>query len=437
VTAGVTRQEKGGEIVKIFVLNADKTPLMPCYHRRAIEMLKTGRAAVYRRVPFTIILKEYRNAPITQPVELRVDPGSKTTGLALVSRNTVIFAANLVHRGEIIHKRLQQRAAYRRRRRTANLRYRQARFNNRTRQPGWLPPSLQSRVDNITSWASLLSKRVPLTSIAVETVRFDLQKLVNPEISGVEYQQGELFGYEVREYLLEKWHRACAYCDAQNVPLEIDHIVPRSAGGSNRISNLTLACRTCNDAKGSQPIEVFLAHDPERLARILAHRKTPLKDAAAVNATRYAIGNALKAFGLPTTFWSGGRTKMNRVKQGYEKDHWIDAACVGESGANVTIPFGIKAITIRAIGRGTRQVRKTDDHGFPRGGAKRTKDVRGFRSGDIAKLNQPSGKYAGTYVGIVTVRARGHFDIATARGKITAPFTRFTLLQRSFGYAVA
>ncbi len=423
--------------MKVFVLNADKTSLMPCYHRRAIEMLKTGRAAVYRRVPFTIILKTQIDSPAFQPIEFRIDPGSKTTGLALVSINTVIFAANLAHRGEMIRKKLQQRAAYRRRRRNANLRHRPARFDNRTRKPGWLPPSLQSRVDNVKSWATLLAKRVPLTSISIETVRFDLQKLVNPEVSGVEYQQGELVGYEVREYLLEKFHRTCAYCDAQTLPLEIEHVVPRRAGGSNRISNLTLACHACNDAKGSKPVEAFLANDPARLARILARCKAPLKDAAAVNATRYAISNALKAFGLPTSFWSGGRTKMNRVKQGYEKDHWIDAACVGESGANVAIPFDMKAIEIKAIGRGSRQVRRADAYGFPKGAAKRTKDVRGFRSGDLAKLDQTCGKYAGAHVGVISVRARGDFDIATATGKITAPFTRFTLLQRSSGYAVA
>jgi hypothetical protein len=48
-----------------------------------------------------------------------------------------------------------------------------------------------------------------------------LQKLENPEISGIAYQQGTLAGYELREYLLEKWGRKCAYCDATNVPLQI------------------------------------------------------------------------------------------------------------------------------------------------------------------------------------------------------------------------
>ncbi|MFN2411424.1 MAG: HNH endonuclease, partial [Halomonas sp.] len=89
----------------------------------------------------------------------------------------------------------------------------------------------------------------PITAISQELVRFDLQKLENPEISGIEYQQGNLLGYEIREYLLEKWGRECAYCTATDTPLQIEHIAPKASGGSNRISNLTLACHDCNQEK--------------------------------------------------------------------------------------------------------------------------------------------------------------------------------------------
>jgi 5-methylcytosine-specific restriction endonuclease McrA len=345
--------------MKVFVLNADRTPLMPCWPRRAIELLKTKRAAVYRRVPFTIILKEQLTEPILQPVELRLDPGSKTTGVALVASDHVAFAINLEHRGHAINDKLEKRRALRRNRRARKTRYRPARFNNRRRYEGWLPPSLKSRVDNVLSWARKLARTVPLTSIAVETVRFDLQKIQNPEIVGVEYQQGELLGYEVREYLLEKWNRQCAYCDANNLALQVEHIVPRSHGGSNRVSNLTIACEPCNQAKSNRSLEDFLAHDVVRLDRINRQRRKPLKDAAAVNATRYAIGTALQSLGLPTTFWSGGRTKMNRVTQGYEKDHWLDAACVGEHGAQVCIR-AVSPLKMKATGRGSRQVVRSD-----------------------------------------------------------------------------
>jgi 5-methylcytosine-specific restriction endonuclease McrA len=118
-----------------------------------------------------------------------------------------------------------------------------------------MAPSLRSRVDNVLTWAKRLINFAPVSGIVVETVRFDTQLIQNPEISGVEYQQGELAGYEVREYLLEKWGRTCAYCGTGNVPLEVEHIVPRVKGGSNRISNLTLSCKPCNQAKGSKDIQ--------------------------------------------------------------------------------------------------------------------------------------------------------------------------------------
>src|SRR5205814_7612512 len=143
----------------------------------------------------------------------------------------------------------------------------------------WLPPSLESRVCNVITWTKRLTHFCPIAAISQELVKFDLQKMENPEISGVEYQQGELAGYEVREYLLEKWGRKCAYCGKENVPLQIEHIHPRAKGGSDRVSNLCLACEPCNTKKGTQDINKFLAKKPELLNKILAQAKAPLKDA--------------------------------------------------------------------------------------------------------------------------------------------------------------
>ncbi len=421
---------------RTFVLYRDKTPAMPCHPARARALLGAGKAAVFRRAPFTIILT-HRKSGEYQPVALKLDPGSKTTGIALVANEGVVFAANLEHRGAAIKTKLETRRTFRRSRRARKTRYRAPRFDNRTTPEGWLPPSLVSRVQNVASWAQRLMRFAPITSTDVESVRFDMQAMQTPGISGVEYQQGTLIGYEVREYLLEKFNRTCVYCDATGVPLQIEHVVPRAAGGSNRISNLTLACGPCNTAKDTQRIDTFLASTPTRLARIKAQLKTPLHDAAAVNATRYAIGNALKALGLPTAFWSGGRTKMNRMLQGYAKDHWIDAACVGMSGAAVRIAPNTKALAIKAIGRGSRQMCKPDKYGFPRTNAKRVKRTHGFQTGDLVRLVQPSGKYAGTYIGTVAVRARGDFDLKNSIVKITSAAKNFTLLQRTNGYSYA
>lgn len=416
----------------VFVLDRNRKPLMPCHPARARALLRNQRAAVYRRAPFTIILKE-RDSGQTQPVELKADPGSKTTGLALVVEGKrgrkVVWAANLHHRGDAIRKRLADRRALRRGRRNRKTRYRAPRFLNRTRPAGWLPPSLKSRVDNVRTWVGRLIARVPVKAVAVETVRFDTQALQNPEISGVQYQQGTLFGYELREYLLEKWGRKCAYCGAKDTPLEVEHIMPRSRGGSGRASNLTLACVPCNQRKGHRTAAEF-GH-PE----IQAKAKQPLKDAAAINSIRYAVGNALRAFGLAVSFWTGGRTKFNRASQGYPKDHWIDAACVGTTGEAVSLD-AVTALSISATGRGKRQVVRPDRYGFPRGAAGCIKRVLGFQTGDLVRLVQPRGKYAGTWTGrLAGIRADGRLDIQPLSKKVTAHARHYHLLQHGDGYA--
>jgi len=423
---------------RAFVLDKNKNPLMPCHPARARKLLKQGKAAVYRLKPFTIVLL-FREEGEMQPVELKVDPGSKTTGLALVlegkQSRKVIWAANLHHRGTAIKSSLEARGSLRRGRRARNTRYRQPRFENRVRSKGWLPPSLQSRVDNVVNWGKRLLKHCSLTCIQVETVRFDMQKLQNPEIDGIEYQQGALFGYEVREYLLEKWGRACVYCKAENVRLEIDHIIPRSRAGSNRVSNLTICCRECNQEKSNLSLKDFLKDKPKTMERIQGTAKKPFADAAAVNAARYAIGNKLETLGLPVFFWSGGQTKFNRCSQEFPKDHWIDAACVGESGQNISMPNKLSIIEIQATGRGSRQSCRVDKYGFPRTSGKKNKIVRGFKTGDLVKAIVPKGKHSGTYYGRVAVRSSGNFNIKTKNTTVQGISWRHChLLQSADGY---
>jgi 5-methylcytosine-specific restriction endonuclease McrA len=169
---------------------------------------------------------------------------------------------------------------------------------------GWLPPSLESRVANLQTWERRLAWFAPVESISMELVKFDTQALQNPEISGVEYQQGELMGYEIREYLLEKWGRKCAYCGRTEVPLEVEHIVPKSRGGSNRVSNLTLSCHKCNREKGSRTAKEFGHPEIQAVAR------QPLKDAAAVNTTRWELWRRLSESGLPVHCGTGGQNQI-------------------------------------------------------------------------------------------------------------------------------
>jgi len=419
---------------RVLVVSSTRQQLMPCTSARARMLLTEKKAAVLRQHPFTIVLKDRADGD-TQLIELKADPGSKVTGTVLVADyvkrgKTVVFVEEIQHRGQSIKKSLNSRRAIRRSRRNRKTRYRAPRFDNRIRPEGWLPPSLMSRVYNTMTWAQRLQRLAPLTSVAVETVRFDMQKMVNPEISGVEYQQGTLAGFEVKEYLLQKWGHKCAYCGTGNIPLQIEHIIPESRGGANRVSNLTLSCEDCNQRKNNLTAVEFGHPEVQKLALL------PLKDAAAVNATRYAIGNTLKSLGLPVTFWSGGRTKFNRTQQGYPKAHWIDAACVGESGALVRLDKNMSVLHVKATGHGSRQMCRMDKFGFTRTSAKTMRVVEGFRTGDLVKAIVPTVKKTGIHVGKAAVRTSGYFNVSTTAGVVQGiSYKHCSVIHRSDGYS--
>ena len=427
--------------MSVFVLDRRKQPRMPCTEKRARLLLGRRRAVVVRAYPFTIRLKD-RTGGITQPVRIKIDPGSKTTGIAVVRENGqkqhVLALMELAHRGRQISKSLEQRRAFRRRRRN-QLRYRAPRFLNRTKPKGWLAPSLQHRVDTTRSLVNRLWALAPVTAVSQELVRFDTQKMENPEVSGVEYQQGTLLSYEIREYLLEKWGRECAYCTEKDTPLQIEHIDPKANGGSNRISNLTLACRPCNREKNRKSLVSFFAtskrlkNHQARLDRILKQCKKPLRDASAVNSTRWALHQALKQAGLPVEVSTGGRTKFNRCQLRIPKTHALDAACVGE--VEIVEGWDIPTLAIKATGRGSYQRTRLTRYGFPRGYLMRQKKVQGFQTGDMVRALVPTGMKAGTWLGRVAVRKTGSFNIQTPGGAIQGiSYRHCTLTQRADGY---
>ena len=423
----------------VFVLDKHGRALMPCTEKRARLLLERDRARIHRLYPMVIrLVDRYAADSQFQELNLKLDPGSKATGIALnrITSNgeAVLSLFELVHRGALISKKLQARRAMRSTRRSRNTRYRQARFLNRgNKQKGWLAPSLMHRVNTTMAWVNRINRWVPVSLLSQELVRFDMQKLENPEITGVEYQQGTLLGYEVREYLLNKWNRTCAYCDAQNVPLEIEHIYAKSKGGSNRASNLALACKNCNEAKDNLDIKAFLAKDQPRLKRILAQAKAPLRDAAAVNSTRWRLFNELKATGLVVHVGTGGRTKYNRITNNIPKTHALDAACVGDAG--IVTKWQKPTLSIKCSGRGQYARTKLNAYGFPRGYCLRQKQVKGFATGDTVRAEVRKGKKIGSYFGKVAIRETGSFNIAAKQGVIQGVSHQYCrVVQRADGY---
>ncbi len=426
----------------VFVLDKYKKPLMPCSERRARILLSKGRAVVHKYNPFTIRLKDRTvEESIVTPVRVKLDPGSKVTGFAVVTDDNP-EVGKVLYLGELIHKttiksKLDDRRMYRRNRRNRKTRYRKARFLNRPKPEGWLPPSLEAKVNQTINLVNKLRKLLPITAISVEHVKFDTQLMKNPEISGVEYQQGELQGYEVREYLLEKFGRKCAYCGKTDVPLEIEHIIPKSRGGTNRVDNLTIACHDCNQKKNNLTAEEFGYPEIQKLA------KQTLKDVAHVNSVRWKLFNELNKLGLPVSCGTGARTKKQRIEHNLPKEHCYDACYVADTPDELIIVPKYVA-TWKYMGRGTRQMCYLNKYGFPVRYRQRKKLHFGFQTGDIVKVDTTDSKcrakHKGKYTGRVTVRPIGLFDVKDISGKTLGNSIKFIycqLLQRNDGWCIA
>lgn len=409
---------------RVFVVDAQRRPLHPCTPARARLLLKQDKAAVLRRFPFVLILKDRKPEADCPQLRAKIDPGSKTTGMAVVNDTTgeVLWAAELTHRGEEVRDALAKRRANRSSRRSRKTRYRKPRFNNRRMSKGWLPPSLRSRRDNVLTWVARLRKLCPLAALSLELVKFDTALMQDATLQGEDYQRGTLAGFELRQYVLLKWKHTCAYCGVSGVPLELDHVVPRSRGGSHRESNQVASCHTCNQQKGNRAIEEFLQDRPEVLQRIQMQLRTPLGDAAAINTLRWVLFERLRATGLQVEVGSGGRTKWNRVSRALPKAHWLDAAVVGASTPTSLHVGHVVPWLITAEGRQRRQMVLMDK--------------RGFRTGDIVRADVPSGKKSGSYVGRVAVRASGFFNITTHTTTIQGVAARSCIpLHHADGYS--
>ncbi len=459
---------------KVAVIDTDKNPLEPCHPAVARRLLKRGEAAIWRKYPFTIILKKAvpESEIVTKPYTLSWDPGSRISGIAIVSESgDIVYAAELHHRGQQIKRNLQKRSGFRRGRRTRNLRYRPARWANRKRQVpiltengwryerasvpegmdssksqndlnrvskamflderyrwerlpdtktnkrqkkrwrrirvvhqrvadnGWVAPSLMSRVFNLETWTRRLCKIYPITQLAIETVKFDMQLMENPGIHGIEYQQGTLWGREIREYLLELTGRKCAYCGKGKRHLEVEHIAPKAVREDNRPSNLTMACKDCNEKKGKlhgAELEEKLGTDFAKKVQAAARKSEKgLSDAAAINTIRWKLFETLKTTGLPIISGTGGKTAHHRNLARLPKTHYYDAASVA------IVPKRAKSLQVAIIeakGYGRRDnVGKIFDMkapGFIKPSTK-VSHVNGFAKFDYVEITKRDRKWKG------------------------------------------
>ena len=213
--------------------------------------MKQRRACVCRCMPFVLIIKDVdaRDCREIPACRIRIDPGSKYTGIAIADNSTNDFVLGFIieHRGEQIHKNLDRRRGAGRNRRNRETLYRHSKFVKgkapTSRKKGWLPPSEMSLVGSIDTWVKRLCRWLPVTSAAMEAVRFDTQLLDDPDIEAEQYQHGTLYGYEIKEYLLDKYQHTCQYCGGKSGDqvLEWEHMMPGSRHGSDSVKNATLA----------------------------------------------------------------------------------------------------------------------------------------------------------------------------------------------------
>ena len=332
----------------VYVLNINGQPLMPTNrYRKVRKWLKEGKAKVVNKIPFTIQLN-FETGNIVQEVNLGVDAGSKYIGISATTEKKVLFEAVVALRTDIV-RLLSDRKAARNLRRQHKTRYRPCRIKNRhkTKKEGWLSPSIRQKIQTHLSIIAKVCNLLPIYKIIVEVAQFDIQKLKNPDISGIEYQNGEQKGTtNVREYVLYRDKHTCQCCKGKSGDkiLNVHHIESRKTGG-NAPNNLITLCKHCHDGYHKGEIQL-----PEFIKRGISYR-----DAAFMGIMRKTLIKELKEIypNVKQTF--GYITKTTRISNNLPKEHYIDARCISK---NPTAESNVPVYNYKKIRRHNRKLYK-------------------------------------------------------------------------------
>ena len=417
----------------VFVLNKSKKPLDMITNAEARILIRKKLAVIHKVYPFTIRLRDNSCVSNDRTYTVKLDPGSRHTGVAIVDdKNQVVMLAEIEHRGHLIKKDLDSRRAARKSRRQRKTRYRPARFLNRTKPEGWIAPSVKSRADNVINFIKKYKKFLTINKVMIENVSFDTAQMTsNTKLWGNNYQQGNLYQQKLRSFIFNRSNDKCVYCGAKAT--EIDHVIPRSNGGTNSTYNLVASCRACNQMKSNKTLKEF----GKLMGKNYSHlepKKLP-KDAAIVQSARNYMIKEITKLVSNTTIYDAWMTQYNRNELGLPKQHYYDALSVGEIPTKFNF-FTDKILQISAKGRGSRQMCLMNKFGFPRTSPKGSKLVEGFQTGDIVKAIVPTGLKKGEYLGRVAVRSRGYFNIQTKTQVVQGiGFEYCHIIQRSDGYS--
>ena len=387
---------------KTYIVNKDGEPLMPTVRCGAVRRwLRDGKAIVIRLCPFTIQLN-WDCETHTQEVVVGLDTGAINVGCSAVSNSRCLYASETKLRTDI-SKKMQRRSKYRRTRRTRKLRYRPARFDNR-KSKRQLPPSLQSKADSTVKVVKQLSKILPIHKVRVEIAKFDTQKLQNPDIKGVEYQQGVTEGYDnVRAYVFERDNYTCQICKKRDGILQTHHIIQRKDHGSDRPDNLVTVHKSCHDDFHKGLIQHKFKKPKEYLAET---HVTILKD--------FIVNELKKYFAVEVTF--GHITKRARQRLNLPKSHWSDAVAIANPKKIERIDKIFKRVCVTQrryqMTKGVRSEKK-----LPSG------QVLGFNQWDKVRLPDKSIMF------VKGRRLRGMFVVSDIQGRNTKEI-QYTQLQK-------
>ncbi len=383
--------------MRVYVINQRKEPLMPTTPCKARKLLKQGKAKVVKREPFTIQLL-YATGETKQDITLGVDAGSKIIGLSATADKQELFSAEVELRNDIVDL-LSTRREFRRTRRN-RLRYRKPRFLNRvcSKNKGWLAPSVENKIQTHLKIVEKVHKILPITKIITEVASFDIQKIKNPNIEGVEYQQGEQLGFwNVREYVLWRDGYKCqGKKGCKNKILNVHHIESRKTGG-NSPSNLITLCTECHKDYHAGKLKLNLK------------RGQSFRDATFMGIMRWTFYNRLKELYPNVKMTYGYITKNTRIQNNLPKEHRIDALCITGNPQVKRLDYWYY---IKQVRRHNRQIHKAS---ILKGGKKKLNQapylVKGFRLFDKVK-------YKGEECFIFGRRSSGYFDLRKLDGTV-------------------
>lgn len=296
----------------VFVINKNGEVLMPCSNRKARLLLKEKKAKIVNYKPFTIQLL-YGSTGYTQETRLGVDTGSKHIGIAITSGNNVLTKGQIDLRQDV-KKLLETRKVMRRGRRN-KLRYRKARFLNRKRPEGWLPPSIQSRINNTINWITKFYNLLPKCKLKIEVAKFDIQKIENPEIEGTGYQQGTMYQYRNKiAYLIARENCKCQHCKEsykKGDGWRLHHIWGKS---KDRPEDWALVHESCHKEIHQKGLENTLR----------TKKSKSYKESTFMSIIRKRLFNLFP----DSSFTYGNITFQDRCDLGLDKTHYNDAIAI-------------------------------------------------------------------------------------------------------------